>query len=256
MRTAEDYKHLAITFKEGTRHNPEESKKAGRPIFDDLETCEIRIAGDKHSVLVSGAHDYSSVFKDDADPYDGNPRYTYAELYPDHYKAFREQVSYTGSGTPLFEVSFLPKSKAQEYARLNVHTVEALAALDGRNLANLGMTARDDKEAAEAYLSAAQGTAKVMEVSRENSALKDEMSELREKMAELMAQQSKPAAPAAPVAPVADEENPFASWSADDIRNWMKDAGGTIPGTVKKQEKLAALAWAHGKSREEARAAA
>lgn len=257
MRTAEDHKHLHITFKEGTRHNTEQSKKAGRPIFDDIEHCEIRIAGDKHSVLVVGAHDYSSVFKDEADPtYQGNPRFTYAELYPDHYKAFREHANYTGSGTPLAEASFLPKSKAQEYARVNVHTVEALAALDGRNLANLGMGARDHKEAAQAYLDAAQGTAKVLEVSQENKVLKDEMSELREKMAEIVAQQGKPAAPSQATEP--DEgANPFATWDEQAIRDWMKDAGAPAPdGRIKKQETLADLAWEHGKKREEARAAA
>ena len=43
-------------FKAEAVMNPVKSKAAGRPIYDDLEVCEIRMAGERNYVPVVPAH--------------------------------------------------------------------------------------------------------------------------------------------------------------------------------------------------------
>ncbi len=86
---------------------------------------------------------------------------SYAEAYPEQYRKFKASEQQTVAGTPLSEAPFLTEGKRRELRALNIHSIEALAALDGQNLKTLGMGGRELKNQAVAYLEKAQGSADV-----------------------------------------------------------------------------------------------
>ena len=213
-----DFSHLHVRFYQDTKENKRESAEKGRPIFDDIEMVEIRIAGDPKSVLVAPAHSASSI-RDGST----NLRLTYAQVHSDPYKAFKEGVEYIGSGTPISELSFITKAKAEELKRLNIHTAEALAGLDGTNLERLGIHGRELKNKAEAYLATAAGTADFTKLSGENAALKEQMAALQAQMELIQGGKSETEQE------TEQAESPFASWQDEDIVNWIEANGGPKP---------------------------
>ena len=138
-------------FKSVAVEDEKASKKAGRPIFKDLEVVEIRIAGDRNFAPVFPAH---SMWR----RVDGE-ELSYADRWPDAYARFREGQEQVADGTPLSELPFLTEGKRQELRSLKVYTAEALASLDGKNLTNLGPKGREFKDQATAYLERAKGVA-------------------------------------------------------------------------------------------------
>ena len=138
-------------FKSVAVEDEKASKKAGRPIFKDMEVVEIRIAGDRNFAPVFPAH---SMWR----RVDGD-EITYADRWPDAYARFKEGQEQVAHGTPLSELPFLTEGKRQELRGLKVYTAEALASLDGKNLTNLGPKGREFKDQASAYLERAKGVA-------------------------------------------------------------------------------------------------
>ena len=138
-------------FKSVAVEDEKASKKAGRPIFKDMEVVEIRIAGDRNFAPVFPAH---SMWR----RVDGD-EITYADRWPDAYARFKEGQEQVAHGTPLSELPFLTEGKRQELRGLKVYTAEALASLDGKNLTNLGPKGREFKDQAAAYLERAKGVA-------------------------------------------------------------------------------------------------
>lgn len=121
----------------------------GRPIYQDVEVCEIRFAG-SNDRYVFPIHQYSHW---EVDEETGEQRQvTYAERFPKQFQQFRSRQAQTKSGTPLDFVPFLTDSKRSELRALNIYTLEALAELDGQPLKNLGIGGRDLKNKAMDYL--------------------------------------------------------------------------------------------------------
>lgn len=228
-----DFSHLHVEFFMDAVEDKAASAKEGRPIFNDVEMVRIRIAGDPKTVLVAPANDGSSV----RDP-STNQRLTYAQLHAEPYRAFKDGVEYIGSGTPLSELPFITKAKAEELKRLNVHTAEALAGLDGPNLQKLGMHARDMKEQAEAYLAKAAGSADIVKLSGENAALKEQIAALQAQMKSLTKSDGAHVDPPENSAGV----SPFETWADEDIINWIVDHGGTKPHHACSHETIVAKA--------------
>jgi len=226
-----DFSHLHVEFFMDAKENKSASATEGRPIFEDVEMVRIRIAGDPKTIHVAPANEGSSV----RDP-NTNQRLTYAQLHAEPYKAFKDGVEYIGSGTPLAELPFLTKAKAEEFKRMNVHTAEALAGLDGQNLQKLGMHARQFKEQAEAYLAKAAGSADVTKLAGENAELKEQMAALQAQMEVLQGGKAEPTPePGRP-------ESPFQSWADEDIINWIVACGGKKPHPASKHETIVRLA--------------
>lgn len=148
------------------------SKKAGRPIFKDMEVVEIRIAGDRNFAPTFPAR---SMWK----RVDGE-EISYADRWPDAYARFKAGQEQVAFGTPLSELPFLTEAKRMELRGLKVYTAEALASLDGKNLSNLGANGREMKTQAEAYLARAAGSSKEVALAAEVEALKARISELAE----------------------------------------------------------------------------
>ncbi len=230
-----DFSHLHVEFFMDAVENKTASAAHGRPIFDDTEMIRIRIAGDPKSVLVAPACSASSV-RDPAT----NRWLTYAQLHCEPYKAFKEGVEYTGSGTPLSELPFVTRAKAEELRRLNVHTAEALAGLDGQNLQKIGMGARQLKDQAEAWLARAEGSAEITRMAGENAALKAQMEALQAQLDDLAGGKADPELPSANED--GDGKSPFADWADEDIVNWIVACGGRKPHPACKHDTIVRLA--------------
>jgi hypothetical protein len=216
MATTDNKALVNARFFVHTEPDEAASKLAGRPIYREYEAVELRFAANKQTVHVAPAHEEYRVDKNFASG-EVN-KITYAMDYNDQYKKFKAGIAQDQSGTPLSELPFLTASKRLELKALSIHTAEALAALDGPNLKNLGMDGRELKNQAQAYLEKAAGSVDVVKMAATIAALEA-------KLARLEGQ---------PVSTVAGDEtsgviSPFAQMEAEDIKNWIKESGGTVP---------------------------
>lgn len=140
---------LVVLFKHYARPNPAASAKAGRPIADDIELCEIRFPGSRQ-ISCFPADSFSDW---QTDPYTGmQTGRTYAQRFPKQYEQFKAHASQTKSGTPLEFVPFLTEARRYELRALNIYTVEALASIEGAELKNLGQGGRELKNQAQDFL--------------------------------------------------------------------------------------------------------
>lgn len=158
-------------FKTVASEDANASKKAGRPIFKDMEVVEVRIAGDRNFAPVFPAH---AMWK----RIDGE-EITYAQRFKDAYALFTAGKEQVAAGTPLSELPFLTEAKRAELRALKIYTAEALASLDGKNLTALGGEGRDLKNQAMAYLEKSGGTASTVALTAEVEALKAQLAEMQ-----------------------------------------------------------------------------
>lgn len=200
--------------------NPIETRKQGRPIFEDREFVEVKFAGNRQTVLVAPAHEK---FKQRKLANGDTEWITYAQEYQPIYERFKQGLSEQGSGTPLSELPFLTEAKRSELKALNIKSAEALAALDGGPLKMLGMGGRELKNQAQAYLDNATGSADVTRLAAENAAFKTRMEDMQREIEELRAAPKTPAKAKAKAKK--DEPSPFDEFEDDDIRNWLTDSG-------------------------------
>lgn len=158
-------------FKNVAQHDEQASKKAGRPIYHDMEIVEVRIAGDRNFAPVFPAH---AMWR----RIDGE-EITYAQRWSRQYERFKENQIQIADGTPLSELTFLTEAKRKELQGLKVYTAEALASLDGKNLAALGQGGRVMKNQAEAFLKSASGTAQTVALAAEVADLRAQLEAMR-----------------------------------------------------------------------------
>jgi hypothetical protein len=206
--------------------NEENTKKHGRPMYDDMEMCEIRFAGNREKIIHAPAHE---VFRIDRDIEGNTQEITYAIAHPDLYRSFKMGETQQISGTPLAELPFLTASKRLELKALNIHTGEALAALDGNNLKMLGMGGRELKTQAQTYLDNAAGSADVVRQAALIAAQDARIAQLEARLAGA----PDPVGEEIPAEPIAAPEDPnaspFFSMGADDIKNWIQEATNSRP---------------------------
>lgn len=195
-------------FKIHTQKNEAKSREAGRPIFDDMEVVEVRFAGDRNKVSVFPAH---SICGEAQDENGDTFKITYAQRWSDQYKRFKAKAQQVAAGTPIDELPFLTQAKRSELKALSIYTAEALAALDGQPLKNLGQGGRDLKNQAQAYLDKASGSANVTRMAAELEELRRTVAELRGDAAQVSA------------------TSEFASWTADQIKDWIEEKIGERP---------------------------
>lgn len=178
----QDDKLVAI-FKQIGVPNPGKSKLAGRPIFDDMDVCEIRRPGSR-DVSVFPAHAFARWI---VDPLSGEQiSQTYAERFPRQFRQFAEKSTQTMAGTPLDYAAFLTEARRSELRALNIYTIEALAHVDGQELKNLGPQGREIKNKAVEYLaeSGTEAHARKLEIELEaararNQVLEDDLTRLK-----------------------------------------------------------------------------
>lgn len=194
-------------FKILTNKNEAKTLKEGRPIYDDMEVVEVRFAGDRNKISVFPAHE---ICGEDVDDNGDTVKITYAQRWSKQYERFKAKSHQIAEGTPVDELPFLTQAKRSELKALSIYTAEALAALDGLPLKNLGQGGRDLKNQAQAYLDRASGSADATKMAAE-------LAELRALVAELRADKEG----------VSDSE--FASWSSDQIKDWIAEKIGERP---------------------------
>uniref|UniRef100_E6VFM5 Uncharacterized protein n=1 Tax=Rhodopseudomonas palustris (strain DX-1) TaxID=652103 RepID=E6VFM5_RHOPX len=215
------------TFKTHSVKNEAASAKAGRPIYDDMEVCELRYPGNRETVGVFPAHE---AFGWREDPQSGErEQLTYALAYPDQYHKFKLGEAQVQSGTPLAELPFLTQGKRLELKALNIHTAEALAALDGKPLKMLGQGGRDLKDQAQVYLDNAAGSADVVALAEQNAALKREIEALKRGLAPAETDGDDEVEDRDAGGESGDETSPFAAMDDIDIANWLEQATGKRP---------------------------
>jgi hypothetical protein len=207
---------VVALFKYLAQKNEDKSIAAGRPIFDDLEICELRYAGSRNTVGVYPAAGFSHWA---TDPETGSQvKVTYAERFRRQYAQFKNQATQTKSGTPLTHVPFLTEARRAELRALNIYTVEALAAVDGLELKNLGHQGRDFKNKAIEYLEEAKRGAPNSQMAAELEALRAR-NELLEADVKLMKDRKEEAA--------ADDD--FDGMSLDQLREYITANSGQAP---------------------------
>jgi hypothetical protein len=187
--------------------NKAKSRQAGRPIFDDRELVEVRFAGNRQTVSVFPAHAICGERQDE----DGDThKMTYAERWPDQYRRFKAKQQQVAAGTPVDELPFLTMAKRSELKALSIYTAEALAALDGNELKNIGQGGRELKNQAIAYLDNASGSANATKMAAELADLRQQLQELRAEKADV-------------------SESQFASWQPEQIKDWIEEKLGERP---------------------------
>jgi len=121
----------------------------------------------------------------------------------------------TKSGTPLTAVPFLTDGKRAELRAQNIYTVEALAAIEGAELKNLGPGGREWKNSAAEYLETTKIGAPNMQMQAELEALKARNAILEEDNAAKKEREA--------------EEGEFAGMTLEGLREFIKIHTGMPP---------------------------
>jgi len=148
---------LVVLFRLHAERNEAKSVAEGRPIFDDVEVCDIRLPGSRnYGTYPAHARSHWRI-----DPYSGTQtEITYAQRFPRQYEQFCAHAAQTKSGTPLDYAPFITTGRRAELRAQNIYTVEQLAAIDGQELKNLGIGGREQKNQAVEYLAGSKDNAK------------------------------------------------------------------------------------------------
>lgn len=210
---------LVPIFKTIAQPNDAKTAKAGRPIFDDMEVCEIRFPGDRNRISVFPAHAFS---QNQARPDGTTEPVTYAQRFPDQYKRFKQNKQQVQEGTPLEELPFLTQAKRSELKALSIHTAEVLADLDGEPLKTLGMGGRELKNQAIAYIQNASGSADV-------TAMAAEIEELKARLAAAEQAPRPKAAPKPKDEPEDIDGAGFEDMSDAQLKEFIKAKTGSAP---------------------------
>ncbi|QIG75008.1 hypothetical protein EVC14_010 [Rhizobium phage RHph_I3_18] len=223
---AEDSR-LIVTFESHPVLNESKSKELGRPYFDDMEVCRIRMAGDRLQLPVFPA--WAEAPGGIEDPETGLTRPgTYKEKYAAQYKAFKAGERQTKNGTPLEALPFLTPAKVKELKAVHVYTAEALADLDGANLKTLGQGGREWKEKAKAYLENASDSAYATKLAEENLYLKQQLEALQNERAQFKAPDD-----VRLTENLGYDENTgksqFEDWEDELIKEWIAEKSGSKP---------------------------
>lgn len=213
MQTLEKEPLVVPFFYMTTVENKAKSAEAGRPIFDEVEMVEVRLAGDRYYNPHFPAHEMHVR--------QNGEEITYAMRWPEEYQRFKTGEMQVASGTPLEELTFLAAARRSELKALKIYTVESLAALDGPNLRVLAGEGYKLKEQAQAYLDKANGISGLSALASENADLRARL-ELLEK-----ALGSQPAA--APVAEPVAEVDAYEGLSDDDLKDKLQLLTGQRP---------------------------
>ena len=159
---------LVVVFKTIAQENEAKTLQEGRPIYDDVEICEIRAPGSKDVKHFPSTCMSTGWLQDDMGK---QYQISYAERFRHQYQQFKRDAIQTKSGTPLDHVPFLTEAKRAELRALNVYTLETLAGIEGNELKNLGINGRELKNQAVAYMEEALVNAPTLQLQAQLDAL-------------------------------------------------------------------------------------
>lgn len=229
----EQDKTLSVRFWLHPRENPVETKKQGRPIYDEIEMVSIVAPGNQKTEFTARASRMH---------YDSNVgrQWTYAERFAEAYEAFKRGIEDYVHGTPISEAPFLTVGQRAEMRASKIVTVEQLASMSDRDIRSKGMGFRAHVDAAKAYLDTTTGSA----------ALAGEMAELRRQNEELMKRMASVEGGSEEKQPAAPSQ--FDAMDVEDLRNMLTDAGIPFDGRWSKEKLVNAAEEAAAKASEAA----
>lgn len=171
----------------------------GRPIFSDVDYVKINVPG----------------LKDMA--WDMPARSDHKQRFPLQWQHYvnKTQGDAREIGTPIQEWQQLTRSQAEEFRALKFYTVESIASASDLNINSIGMIGGMSpyalREKARAFLKAATDAALPQHQAEELAKRDAEIQMLKEQIAQIAAQITKPAtAPQAPEAQAQTERQPVA----------------------------------------------
>lgn len=154
---------LLVRFFYKEREDKVKTKEEGRPIYKEVEYCEIRVRGNR-------------------DPQACRPA-THADRmrFPRHYEAFKKRVELPEEGTPLAEWPQISRTQIEELSFLNIKTVEQLSKAADTHIGKFrgGYTL---KQRATDWLTSSNATALIAN----NEALKAQIKALESKVERLL----------------------------------------------------------------------
>ena len=207
-----------------------ETLKQGRTVYVDQVMCEVRLAADPGRRPVFPAH---SIWK----KVSGKP-VTYADRFPNQYRAFLEGRAPTVEGTPIEELPFITAAKRAELKALAVYSVEQLESLDTEALKRLGHGGRELKTQATAFLKS-RGISDAGRLATENELLRQELAALKSQQAPAHEAGLEHVEDLPPLNATADRFSPM---TADELRDFIQSTGGTRPDGRYNRESLLKLA--------------
>lgn len=191
--------------------NIPKSEEAGHLVKEMHEVVQIRFAG---------SNNYSPIFP--AKSFwkrEGNNVITYAERFSDQYRQFKEGNPQEAKGTPLEMLTQygITPEMLSICRTMKVYSIEALNALEGSNLKNLGMESNKLKEMARRWV----------DNHSSNQTLVDEVATLK---AQLAALQDKQASTVVPVVTQDEVEGvDLESKTDDELRAFLTEKTGARP---------------------------
>ena len=186
-RESEQDAQLLVRFFLKPLQDTAQTSEQGRPVFKDVEYCEIRVRGNR-------------------DPQACRPAtYSDKKRFPRHYEAFKTRTEIPEDGTPLAEWPQISRSQIEELAFMQIKTVEQLSLAADTAICKL-MGGYTLKQRAAAWLKSSNATALIAN----NEALKQQVKTLEEKVERLLhAMDSAAAGAPTLVATTLDEEIPL-----------------------------------------------
>lgn len=224
--TVIDQRDITVTpvFRWMDIENIPKSEEAGHLVKENHEVVQVRFAG---------SNNYSPIFPVSAFwKREGNQTITYAERWAEQYRQFKQGNPQEANGTPLEMLSQhgITPEQLSLCRTMKVYSIEALSALEGTNLKNLGMASNDLKQMARNYLADRSGGAGAM---AEIEALKAQIAAL---------QAASTVIPEHEPTPEEMEAARIEAMSDEDLRLFIEDRTGTRPDGRLKRDNLVNLA--------------
>lgn len=219
---------LVPLFRNHAMENKAKSAAEGRPIFEDVEVVDVRAPGTRNY----GTYPANQMSNWINDPYTGEQRpVTYAERFQRQYRQFKEHQEQTKSGTPLELVGFLSAARQAELRAQNIYTVEALAAIEGSELKNLGPGGRELKNQAFEYIAKGRANVPNLQMQAELEAMRAKLAVMEEDRAAAKNQlENNPA------------EAKFEAMTPEQLREFIKINTGHAPIGILPKKNLIRLA--------------
>jgi len=217
-------KHYIRFFQD--EHPPIDKRKTeqtGVKHFKDRVLVEVRQAGDKHMISHFLADEQSSW----VDEYTGR-RLTYKELWPKQYEQFLQSKPQIGDGTAIEVLPDIMPGTLGMLKSMAIHTIEALAALDGTNLKSLGMHGRELKNKAEKFLERTKEIGSSIEADKKLAEAEARIAKLEAMLEKDMDTKERSAQRAQDGKKLTTgniEVSSFEGWADEDVLAWLKDNG-------------------------------
>lgn len=146
--------------------NEAKSLAEGRPIFESKEYIKILAPGDKTKQWDRPVQKKSNGITP-SDP----------ERFSKQWAIFQRQDVQVTEGTPVTEWPQITRADAAMLKSMNIHTIEALAAISDANLGFIG--GREYRDKAKAWIEKAKDGASVAQMALANQALQDQITALQ-----------------------------------------------------------------------------